>query len=375
VTFTNVSLSNRAPTVSTAAVATPAAVTGTSTALSVIGADDHGETNLRYTWSADVAPADVAAPTFSDNGTNAGRNSTATFAGAGTYVLRVTVADASGLTATSTVTVVVTAVTTGLAITPAGHTMFTGESVQFSAKVVDQFGNVLDANPDVDWFVTDGTMNTAGRFTAPAAPGTVSVAATSGVLIGDVEITVLFQDVTGPSLVSAASRKTHGARGAFDLPLALAGTTATVEPRRGGLSVLRLVFDEPLLVVDGLLDASEFSVVNAAFESAELVNSGAGAVLTLNLANTLDRRLLTVALIGLSDLTGNGMAGDIDVSVRCLFGDVDGNGVVSARDYVAARSGVYGGAWNYLLDVDASGTVSSRDVLFVRTRSGNTVLS
>ena len=373
VTFTNVTLSNRAPTVATVAAANPTALTGRTTALSVLGADDHGESTLRYTWSVDQGPAGVAAPAFGDNGTNAAKNSTATFAGAGAYVLRATITDAAGVTVSSTVNVVVTAVATGLAITPAAPTLWTGETVQFAARVVDQFGNVLDGNPDVDWFVSDGVMDAAGRYTAPATPGSVSIAAISGSLIGDVEVTVVFLDATGPSLVSAASRKTHGARGTFELPLALSGS-ATVEPRRGGPSVLRLVFDEPLVVLDGLLDASEFSIVNAAFVSAELVNGSGGAVLTINLVNSLDRRLITVALSGLADAAGNGIAGDNDVSVRSLFGDVDGNGVVSARDYVAARAGLNAGVWNYLLDVDASGLVSSRDALYVRSRAGNTVL-
>ncbi len=60
-TFNNVSLSNNAPTVATVAAANPAAVTGATTALSVLGADDHGESNLTYTWTATTFPTGDAA--------------------------------------------------------------------------------------------------------------------------------------------------------------------------------------------------------------------------------------------------------------------------------------------------------------------------
>ena len=55
-----------APTVSSPAAANPNPVTGVTTALSVLGTDDTGGTDLTYTWSA-TGPSPVA---FSSNGTN-----------------------------------------------------------------------------------------------------------------------------------------------------------------------------------------------------------------------------------------------------------------------------------------------------------------
>src|SRR5262249_3157154 len=51
---------NQPPTVATAAAATPNPVTGTTTNLSVLGADDGGEANLRYTWAVSSGPAAVS---------------------------------------------------------------------------------------------------------------------------------------------------------------------------------------------------------------------------------------------------------------------------------------------------------------------------
>ena len=89
----------------TAAAATPSPVTGTTTALSVLGADDGGESNLTYTWATTGTPP--AAVNFSVNGTNGAKNSTATFSKAGSYTFQVTITDAGGSFTTSTVGVTV----------------------------------------------------------------------------------------------------------------------------------------------------------------------------------------------------------------------------------------------------------------------------
>ena len=68
----------------TLASASPNPVTGTSTALSVLGADTAGESTINYTWSA-TGPGTVS---FSANGTNAAKNTTATFTAAGNYTLQ-----------------------------------------------------------------------------------------------------------------------------------------------------------------------------------------------------------------------------------------------------------------------------------------------
>lgn len=95
-----------APTVATAATADPNPVKSGNTAnLSVLGADDQGEANLTYTWTVTASPAGATAPTFSVNGTNAAKDSIATFAQPGDYTFRVTITDAGGLSVTSSVDV------------------------------------------------------------------------------------------------------------------------------------------------------------------------------------------------------------------------------------------------------------------------------
>jgi hypothetical protein len=108
-TFTDVSVAtpNAAPTVAVAAAASPSPVTGTTTDLTVLGADDAGEPNLTYTWAASAVPPGAAAPTFSVNGVNTAKNATATFTHPGNYAFTVTITDAGGRSVSSTVAVTV----------------------------------------------------------------------------------------------------------------------------------------------------------------------------------------------------------------------------------------------------------------------------
>jgi hypothetical protein len=93
------------PTVATAASATPNPVLGTTTNLSVLGADNNGEAYLTYTWSTVGTPPGPV--TFNINAAHSARNAVATFtAGAyGTYTLRATIKDYNGGTVTSDVNV------------------------------------------------------------------------------------------------------------------------------------------------------------------------------------------------------------------------------------------------------------------------------
>src|SRR5262249_31496432 len=99
------SSSNRPPTVLAPAPAAPTPVTGKNVNLSVQGADDGGASNLSYTWATTGTPP--APVSFSVNGSNAASNTVATFSRVGLYTFQVTITDANGLSATSSVQVTV----------------------------------------------------------------------------------------------------------------------------------------------------------------------------------------------------------------------------------------------------------------------------
>jgi photosystem II stability/assembly factor-like uncharacterized protein len=178
------------PTVATPAAASPSPVAGTSTSLSVFGADDGGETALAYTWSAQGTPP--AAVSCSPSGTNAAKNSTATFTRAGSYTLQVAIADASGQTATSMVTVTVNQTFTTVAVSPATATVAPGGTQLFSATGRDQFGAALTTQPTFTWSASGGgTIDAGGLFTAgSSAGGPFVVKAASGAIAGTATVTV-----------------------------------------------------------------------------------------------------------------------------------------------------------------------------------------
>jgi subtilisin family serine protease len=176
--------SDAPPTVATPASVSPSPVNGTTAALSVLGADDHGEAALSYTWSS-VPPV-----TFSANGTNAAKHTTATFPGPGNYSFTVVIRDALGQTTSSPTTVLVNQTLTSVAVTPATATVAAGGTQAFTAAARDQFG--ADFPTTFTWSVSGGgSIDASGLFRAGAsAGGPFSVTASSGGKSGTAAVTV-----------------------------------------------------------------------------------------------------------------------------------------------------------------------------------------
>jgi hypothetical protein len=202
----NISSVNQPPTVSHAAAASPNPVTGTSTALSVLGADDGGESNLTYSWSVFSKPAGALAPSFTSNGTNAAKNTIATFSHFGSYTLEVTIVDTGGLSTTSQVTVQVNQKLTSINVTPANNTVAVLQTIQFSATALDQFGHPMQTQPSFTWTTGPGVINLLGLISS-LSPGTYSVSASSGGVTGSTTFTAVASNtaVASPSTVTGTS--------------------------------------------------------------------------------------------------------------------------------------------------------------------------
>ena len=178
------------PSVATPAAASPAVVTGTTTDLSVLGADDAGEETLTYAWSA-TGPGAVV---YSGNNSNAAKNTTATFTQAGEYEFTATITNpTSGASTTSVVNVTVAQVASGTAIMPGNANVAAGAVVQLTAGVVDQFGSPLPTQPAFAWSLTSGTgsLSSTGLYTAPLVAGSATIHATSDAGSADATITVV----------------------------------------------------------------------------------------------------------------------------------------------------------------------------------------
>jgi hypothetical protein len=205
-TIANVLLNADAPpTVATPAAAFASTVTGQTVSLSVLGADDNGESGLTYTWSAALTPPDAVLPTFSVNGTNAAKNTVVSFAQAGTYTFVVTITDASGLTTGGSVTVTVTPTFTTLFLDPASATVSESSTTPFTATALDQFGKTLASQPTISYSITSGggtltsPSNGAASYTAASTAGPAMIQAASGSVISATTVNV------DPNWLSTAS--------------------------------------------------------------------------------------------------------------------------------------------------------------------------
>ncbi len=187
---------NLPPTIATSAAAAPSLVTATSTALTVAASDDAGEAALTYTWSY-VGGSFLTPVSFSENGTNGAKATTATFMAAGSYTFTVTVRDAENLATTSSVDVIVEQTPTSLVVTPASVSVGKGAAQIFAASVLDQFATALSAQPAISWSASGGGSIAAdGTFTASTVGGPFDITATSGALSGMASVTVTGQLLT-----------------------------------------------------------------------------------------------------------------------------------------------------------------------------------
>ena len=203
-----------APRLVALAEAAPDTVVGKTALISVLASDSdgNGEAGLTYTWTLTSAPPGVPTPSLSVNGSNAAKNTTATFQQAGSFTYALTITDTSGLSVSDSVSVTVVPTLSDVAVTPSVASLSAGQTQQLSALAVDQFGTPMPTQPDFTWALLSGggSVSSSGLYTAPASGGTLAtVSATSGALSGTAAMTVVATpwtsvDVGAPALAGAA---------------------------------------------------------------------------------------------------------------------------------------------------------------------------
>ncbi|MGA2254677.1 MAG: C2 family cysteine protease [Thermoguttaceae bacterium] len=165
-----------------ASVNSAGCVTGTTTALSVLGSDVHGESSLVYEWTVTSAPGGGGAR-FSANGTNAAKNNTVTFNEAGVFGITVTIVDGTGLSVTSNVKVTVAQTLTGIRlytggtkvlVSPNTQLRVSGTSQTLTAVGVDQFGYAMAAQPSFTWAATSYPSGAKPLLTSASGLETVT---------------------------------------------------------------------------------------------------------------------------------------------------------------------------------------------------------
>ena len=208
---------NTPPTVATPVqLASGSTVLGRTASLRVLGADNGGETSLKYNWSLVDKPSGGTV-SFAANRTNASKNNVLTFNKPGSYEVLVTISDSQGLMTSSALRFEVAATLTsfliqtpnGKAVTPSSP-VTTGDTRQgLTIRGLDQFGVALNTQPTVNWTTASapagGTATLTSEGTAVTAAftraGTYTLRAQSGSVSSNVSITVT-QTLTGINLAT-----------------------------------------------------------------------------------------------------------------------------------------------------------------------------
>jgi len=327
-TFNNVVV-NTGPTVASAATAMPSLVTGTSTALSVLGSDSGGQSSLIYSWSY-TGPTGVTY-TGATNGTNAAQNITANFTQAGTYDFTATITDTSGLFTTSSVNVTVEQTPTTIIVSPNSSPVVpVGFSQQFSATAADQFGNAITSS-SFTWGISGSgnSIDGTGNATLGSTPGSYTVTATDGSAQGMASVIAenfavpsgsnldINLGSAGPVAVSASGGNITASQNGVQITLSgFTGVTVTDTATSDVLNfngVLALPF---AFVNTGssVVNVNNGTLIFAAVPGGSIslgnlsVASGAGAMITAattNSATTLNVNSLSIAANGALDMTNN----------------------------------------------------------------------
>jgi hypothetical protein len=166
-------------------------------------------------------------------------------------------------------------------------------------------------------------------------------------------------------LTAAASRKTHGSAGTFDISLPLSGTRG-VECRSGAVAGIHSVvftFSENLTGVDSRV------VTPCGTVSSSNVGPNPNQY-TVNLTGVCNAQYVTVTLTGVHGSAG-GTTASASATMGVLLGDVDASGRVDSNDVFLVRqqSLLPITSANFREDINASGRIDSNDVFIAQQQS------
>jgi hypothetical protein len=176
--------------------------------------------------------------------------------------------------------------------------------------------------------------------------------------------------LTGPTcslLVSAASRKTHGSAGTFDVDLPIGGTPG-IECRSGGAD------GDHTMVFTFANTLSSVASARVTSGTGSVSSSGTGAdphQYVVGLTGVGNAQTITVTLTNVTDSAGNTSA-SISGSMRVLAGDTTADGSVNSADIAQTKSqsGTAVGNSNFREDITTDGNLNSADIGFVKSKSG-----
>lgn len=173
--------------------------------------------------------------------------------------------------------------------------------------------------------------------------------------------------------ISAASRKTHGSAGFFDVDLPLNGNLGIECRSRGATGDHQLVLTFATSVtVNGSPQAQVTSgagqVGTGGISNGGMVSVNA-AVVTVPLTNVSNAQKIVITLSGVSD---GSHTNNVSVPMGVLLGDTTANGLVNSSDIAQtqSQSGQAVTSSNFRQDVTVNGLINSSDISSVQSQSG-----
>jgi hypothetical protein len=168
------------------------------------------------------------------------------------------------------------------------------------------------------------------------------------------------------SAVSAASRKTHGTRGDFDVALPFSGEPG-VESRSGGTNGSHKVVVE---FTNAITQASASVDVGAISGTPTF----AGNTVTVDLTGVPNAQRVTLSLTEVVDIFGQTLPAAV-VQMSVLLGDSTGNKAVTGSDISQTKSlsGNPATATTFRADFNTDGNISASDISQVKAVSGTFV--
>lgn len=162
------------------------------------------------------------------------------------------------------------------------------------------------------------------------------------------------------TLNAAASRKTHGSAGTWDVNLPLSGSAVGIESRYSGAArdfTIVLAFDgasaeNPLVSGSAVVSSGSGSVVSTSFNNNEML---------VNLTGVSNAQTTTLSVSSVTAQNGQSTAGQ--VKLGALQGDMNYNKSVTSADTTILRrmQGAALDVGNFTADINANGSITTAD--------------
>lgn len=157
-------------------------VVGTSTELTALGADDQGESQLRYQWRVLSGPTGGLA-TFSANDSNPAKRTTVTFNKAGNYNFELKIIDRAGRSTTTTRQISVAQTLTRVALLSQSNTevstaapiAVSGSDLSLRGVARDQFGAPMLSQPALRWTAVNVASGGRASLRSSGSSTTITV--------------------------------------------------------------------------------------------------------------------------------------------------------------------------------------------------------